>query len=113
MRLWELDSVFRGSREELLREIISGDQWRPFRDDFSNIDKLTMAQDRARLDRVLPESLVMEALSHLDQKYVIKHNHLMLADEGEPGLSAVEVAHSYGSSIIEDVQEYGSVPIPS
>lgn len=112
MKFWELDSIFRGERQQALEKMLSDKRWQNFKNDLAIIDDLITRQDRSKLDQEIPESLMIEALEQLDSTFVIKRNHLMLADAGEQGLSAVEVARRFGGSIIEDVQEYGSVPVP-
>lgn len=114
MKLWELVSHCR-NEPALLNLIADNAAWSQFTPWIQDFARLTERQDRRKLDFELPDDLCRHVLSQSTATYKISEGYVRSSGSPIPGdpISALEIFNRYGGSFLEDVNEYGSRPIPS
>jgi hypothetical protein len=113
MKFWQLVTIcypIRSSLEQLLEE----PEWAVFLKWLKDFNQHVRSQNRAILDAVLPEQLVVSAMTLCRYRFCIRNGILILCHEesGEP-IATVEVYLRYGAEAIDEVLEKGSFKVPS
>ena len=110
---WQLVSVCRANPSALER-LLEEPEWADFLKWFKNFRQHVNSQNRAILDAVLPEQLVVSAMRLSEYRFRIQLGVLyQCLEESEGSISAVEAYNRYGGEAIEQVLEKGSFQLPS
>ena len=108
MKFWQLESVC-SAEPHLMDRLGARPEWAEWLGWHENFARIVREQDRAKLDFELPDDVCIHVLSGSERKYFLADDHVRVrrtgADDRE--LSAVDVFHTYGGSILEDVNEAG------
>jgi hypothetical protein len=118
MKFWQLVSVMRvdNEREALKAVVSSKPAWQEFAGWLENWKALVDTQDRAKLDYVLPEDLVLSALAHSKRMCFLSNDETMRSRRASPDdvpISLAEAYRRYGGDALEDTFEYGSIAVPT
>jgi hypothetical protein len=114
MKFWELYSIFRDDRETL-RRLLAEEAVDPYLKWFDSLTDIVNAQDRQVLDAVIPERLAARAMQACKLRFFVRDGTLHFCPPGsvhEGQLSAFDVYHNYGGSVIEEVLEKGCWQLP-
>ena len=79
MKLWQLFSVMlQDNKVEAIKTVaLSKPQWREFAAWLENWKALVDSQDRTKLDYLLPDDLVLDALARMDLVCFVSNNGVM------------------------------------
>jgi len=118
MKLWQLVSVMTQNNSiEAIKSVASSKpQWREFAAWLGNWDALVDTQDRAKLDYVLPDDLVLSVLERSDLLCFLSNNGVMRSWRFSPvdvSISLAEAYRRYGGDALEQAFEYGSIAVPT
>jgi hypothetical protein len=119
MKFWQLTSVMRGKGEfEALKTVASSKpEWQEFAAWLENEDALVDMQDRAKLDYVLPDELVLDALARSDRVCFLSDGGTVMrsrrASPDDVSISLAEAYRRYGGDALEDAFEYGPISVPT
>jgi hypothetical protein len=118
MEFWQLVSVMRVDNERKAPKTVvsSKPEWQEFAGWLENWKTLVEIQDRAKLDYVLPEDLVLSALGHSKQMCFLSNAGIMRSRRASPDdvpVSLAEAYRRYGGDALEDTFEYGSIAVPT
>jgi hypothetical protein len=114
MKLWQLMSIMRDNRALLQSIASSQENWKQFVTWIEDFGKLVQAQDRSKLDYILPDGLVRLALSHSEEVCFLSRDGWLRSRRVSPDdelLPALEVYQRYGGDVLEDVFEYGVISV--
>jgi hypothetical protein len=109
----QLISVCR-TEPHLLERLADNPEWSIFLEWNRSVKELVRRQDREKLDAQVPDEAVLHVLEASRAKYHVSKGYVRVRRLGpdDQVLSSVEVVRMYGSSFLEDVNEYGLARIP-
>ena len=115
MKFWELISAFREC-EQALQGALNSPAWsQPFGVWYEARHDLIQSQDRAKLDFVVPDSLVAQVAALAGDRLVFYVEDGWLRRQPisstSQRLSPLDVVTRFGGAIIEEVQEYGAARV--
>ena len=115
MKFWEFISAFR-EFDGIVAATLASPKWQhPFGDWYVEKDGLIQRQDRAKLDSILPEALVLEVAAAVGDRlsFHLKGGWLRRQPPLSEGqrLSSRDVIARFGGAVLEEVLEYGSAKV--
>lgn len=118
MKLWQLVSVMsQNNHIGAIKSVASSKpQWLEFAAWLEDWDALVDTQDRAKLDYVLPEDLVLSVLERSDLPCFLSNNCVMRSWRFSPidvSISLAEAYRRYGGDVLEQAFEHGSIAVPT
>jgi len=118
MKLWQLVSVMRqNDNVEAIESVASSKpQWQEFAACLENWNALVDTQERAKLDYVLPEDVVLSVLERSELRCFLSHNRVMRSWQFSPvdaSISLADAYRRYGGNALEEAFECGSIAMPT
>lgn len=116
MKFWEVMSGFR-EYPQLLFSVLSSAPWKDqYLDAYKQINQLINAQNREKLDSVVPLALTRQICAACPAKFYLQSDGWLsaqqLPDENNfRVLSALEVHTLFGPAVIEEVNEKGTAKV--
>jgi hypothetical protein len=108
VKFWQLESVC-STEPHLMDRLGARPEWAEWLGWHENFARIVREQDRAKLDFELPNEVSIHVLSGSERKYFLASDYVRVRRSGpdDRELSAVDVFHTYGGSILEEVNEAG------
>jgi hypothetical protein len=112
MKFWELVSVCR-SEPQVLQRLSENPAWADYLAWTADFDRLVDAQDRSKLDAVVPDDACRHVLAGSSKTYYLSDGYLRVTarDSADQILNSVDVFNTYGGGRLEEVQEAGLVKV--
>ena len=113
MKFWQLDSIFRADKSAL-QKLLSVPEWAVYLKWFNEIAQHVESQNRSILDAVIPEQLIVSAMTRCDYRFRVENGFLRRTpNQCEDAMSATDVHGRHGAAAIEELLEKGSFPVPN
>jgi hypothetical protein len=119
MKLWQLTSIMRekGEFEAIKTVALSKPEWQEFAVWLQDLHALVVTQDRVKLDYILPEDLVLDALTRTDRSCFLSNDgRIMRSYRSSPDDESIPLAEAYrryGGHALEEAFEFGSIAVPT
>jgi hypothetical protein len=114
MKLWQLMSIMDGEKA-LLRSIASSQTgWGQFVTWIDDFENLVRAQDRSKLDYVLPDDMVRLALARSEKACFLDMDGWLRSRRMSPDdvlLPVLEIYQRFGGDLLEEVFDKGAVAV--
>jgi len=112
MKFWQLNSIMR-SEPAVLEAILIKPEWDRYYEWYLNDSEIVAAQDREKLDAIMPNDLVRDVLKDSKQKLFLDGDTLRSYKFGDNDvqISVLSAVERFGGEIVEDVFEKGSFKV--
>ena len=114
MKFWQITTILR-DESKLLVDIFFSHSRLDFYDSFKNLEFLVLTQRRDMLDIVLPESLVLDALSKSKLKFYLDLNkrdiYTYKNSDSIKEISAIDLYQVIGADQLEELMEKTNITI--
>ena len=111
MKVWQLSSVVDCDLGLLTRTAVQRPEWAEYADWYSNYKQIVSAQDRGKLDHVLPTGYVLAVLSQINREYFRGRDGWLRSRRRSPDdevFSAADAFKKYGGEKLEAALEHGA-----